>query len=655
MLFHQKFTFAALLLTLFFSLSGCNASETLNTVNGPFMPKDVTPNWLNLYARDICIEGGMLYVACNYDYGLYIFDISDYPAVKIMGHLDDVSYRGNIEVSNGLAYIDSDYYGLHIVDVSDPENPVRLTTFDLVESVMDIEIVQNYIFLACWEDGLIIFDASNPIAVRKIQTIPTEAMAVTVTYDNGLVLVGESPNGVEIFDCTDVAKPQKIGFLETADRVSDIGCNDENYYVLTWNRELRIFSKSNYEYIGSRRWWSGDPSDLIIDGGYAYICGSVPGLIPDGFYPSPGGFIYVIDIADPNNLDFVYEEWLYKPVKAIDLWSDILFAAFHNSGIYSFKPADNGELEHDILIGIQPGARQIKAVGDSVYTSDGSEGIRVIDVLPPQNMRHLGFIDTVQRPKGFDIDSGVIVAAVDDTSIRILDPDLSASTPLIKRIELDGWTNLVACKNGYAYASVYVTGLVVIDIQPPESAHQVAVISNLGTVQDIEFDGDLLLFTTGDGLYIVDINIPEQPVLLKSFENIKYPGGIDIANGHAYVISWIDKLVVIDLDPIEWAHIVEEIELPDWYTFEFHEGDATERTVDCPVVWNPRPVDLEIRGKYAYMAVDLIGLVCLDIDPLENAHIVSALEYGGYISDLAIVDRYVLLGTGGGVRTIRLW
>jgi len=635
---HRKDALITVIIAVIFIFTGCNASETFNNNTGPFMPEDVTPAWLNLNACDMRVEGDLLYVTGYDDSGFHIFDISEYPKIKILGHLNDMPYGAHVKVTDGIAFILSGL--IHIIDVSDPSNPVRLTTFKLSNYIYDVEYVGDFLFAAGGVDGLMVIDLTAPESPKVLNKIPLDGMAVTAKYSNGLLYVGKSPSGIEIFDISDPLNPSLVGKSSTDNMVIDIEFQGDYFYVLSGNQDMEIFSATSFEKLRSLHWTQGEASDLVISGNYAYVCGKAPVRLPDDpyySYPSEGGFIYPIDISDPLTPEMPSFYGYYRPITSIDTWKDRLFTSFRSRGVQTFRCEPDGSLEHEVLIGAQPAATIIKAFGDIVYTSDGEQGIRIIDVLPPQDMHHIGLIETDSVPNGFDVENGVIVTAVYDVGIRILDPDINSQNPVISTVKLNDTVGVVECSNGYAYAGVYHEGIAVIDINRPTDPRVVASIPDEDWIVDIAIDGNFLFYCTHNGLNIVDIANPNQPVFLKSIDAVLDPIGIDVENGTACVTSFLGKLYLLDIDPIEYTHVVREIEFP------------------VNVYWNSAPVAVKISGKYAYVALEYFGLACFDIDPIETAHVVSTLVDRHRSFDIGVVDSYALLATSAGVRTIKLW
>jgi len=118
-----------------------------------------------------------------------------------------------------------------------------------------------------------------------------------------------------------------------------------------------------------------------------------------------------------------------------------------------------------------------------------------------------------------------------------------------------------------------------------------------------------------NGLQIFDISNPSSPVILKTIETTYYTYDMAVSNGYAYVAGSYPGLLVIDIEPIEDAHITNTVS-----------------------ILNARGV--AVSGGYAYVADSPSGLQIIDIDPPETAHIVKTVDTPGYAMKVAVAGGY---------------
>jgi hypothetical protein len=82
----------------------------------------------------------------------------------------------------------------------------------------------------------------------------------------------------------------------------------------------------------------------------------------------------------------------------------------------------------------------------------------------------------------------------------------SANTP--------GYASAVAVSAGYAYVAVDVSGLVVADITNPASPQIVGGAAIPGCAHDVAVAGSHAFVAGHDGLTVIDISVPDLPVIM---------------------------------------------------------------------------------------------------------------------------------------------
>lgn len=147
------------------------------------------------------------------------------------------------------------------------------------------------------------------------------------------------------------------------------------------------------------------------------------------------------------------------------------------------------------------------------------------------------------------------------------------------------------------------------------------------TPNRIFMDGEFLYMGAGDhGLHIYNISDPRNPVWV-NWVNTNWTNDVFVADGLAYVAS-DDAFRILDVsDPSEIGEIVR-IET---------EGQ----------VWG-----LTVKSGYAFLADAYNGLVIVDVDPVEDAHIVKQIATTHDASKVAVSNGYAYVAVGLGLDVI---
>jgi hypothetical protein len=163
-----------------------------------------------------------------------------------------------ISVVNNIAYQPLGSVGFWIVDVSDPSTPTVIDSFNTPGIAVDLFIQDTFVFVADY-DSLQVINVANPTNPFQIGSIdmPNSCYDVFVSGNYAYVTC-ESFTGndgsVQVVDITDPSSPSIVT------SVTNI---------------------------------SGDPFDLYLQGGYAYV------VAKDHFLPDVDGGLRIVDISNP--------------------------------------------------------------------------------------------------------------------------------------------------------------------------------------------------------------------------------------------------------------------------------------------------------------------------------------------------------------------
>ena len=225
-----------------------------------------------------------------------------------------------------------------------------------------------------------------------------------------------------------------------------------------------------------------------------------------------------------------------------------------------------------------------------------------------------------------------------DNSLDIVIVDEFSEAQVISSVDLITsyhYPGSLAVGNGYAYIPGG-EGLIVVDVDPPEDAHIVAVHESLQAFGDITIKGNYIYILTAHAVKVYDATSPENLVQIggMSFEN---SGGTIMARAnYAYIGTW-DGVYVVDVsDP-------SAMEITDEAHFEF-----TSRNI-------------HLMGGFLFTASggDGVGIFKIfppgTIEPVFNL----AMPDGVGVGHVACKDGYMFLEAGfshiGRFRVYKWW
>ncbi|MEA2095449.1 MAG: T9SS type A sorting domain-containing protein [Candidatus Cloacimonadota bacterium] len=139
----------------------------VNDVSNPQMITTLTT--VCNYARDIVVQGDLLYLVC--DQHFQIVDISDVNNPEIICTYDDITGATGIAVSGDYAYIAE--YNLLKFDISDPETPIQLESYPIPGCSYNVAVQDNYLFLTT-DSAFLIFQDEDLLPVGNIEGTVTD-------------------------------------------------------------------------------------------------------------------------------------------------------------------------------------------------------------------------------------------------------------------------------------------------------------------------------------------------------------------------------------------------------------------------------------------------------------------------------------------------
>ena len=406
-------------------------------------------------------------------------------------------------------------------------------------------------------------------------------------------------------------------------------------------------------------WLNFSPSDVFIDGNYAYVAGGYNGL-------------HIFDISDPLNP--VWVNWVDTPDFAHDVYvsGGYAYVADNSSGlqIIDIEPPESASIVK--TVDTPDWTNGVYVTGNYAYVTDYS-GLNIIDIDPPESASIVKTVDTVDWTTGVYV-NGSYAYVTDYSGLSVIDIDPPESASIMKTVDTSDWANGVYVTGGYAYVTDY-SGLNIIDIEPPESASIVKTVDTPDGASDVYVTGDYAYVANGySGLQITDIMPPESAYIVKTVDT---PGGasdVNVTGDYAYVANGYSGLQITDIMPPESAFIVKTVGTPggasdvyvtDGYAYvadptsglqiidiEPPESASIVKTVDTPG-W---AYGVYVTGAYAYVADYESGLHIIDIEPPESAYIMKTVDTTGYAMDVYVTGGYAYVADyGSGLRIIKLW
>lgn len=274
--------------------------------------------------------------------------------------------------------------------------------------------------------GTAFIDISDPVSPIFLGTLPT-ATSNSIwrdvkTYNDHAFIVSEAPgHGMQVFDLTRLRNVSNPPQTFNA---------DANYNAFGNAHNIVINEDSGYAYVVGSNTFSGGPHFINIQnptsptpaGGYAEDAYSHDAQVvtyngPDADYVgkeiligSNENEVVIIDVTDKNapsriaaigysNIGYTHQGWFTEDMEYFflgDEIDEIDFGGNTRTVVFDFKDLDNPVFHMDYFGPTAAIDHNVYVVGDILYISNYSAGIRAVDISNIANgeMNEVGFFDT---------------------------------------------------------------------------------------------------------------------------------------------------------------------------------------------------------------------------------------------------------------------
>lgn len=465
---------------------------------------------------------------------------------------------------------------------------IEFVSSSLWSGISDIEIAGNYAFLAMY-NGLVIFDISDPENPVEVGKLFCKGEGTGVAVDGAYAYLADGSGGLRIIDISNRTQPVAVGIYDNPSAVNEV-CVSGNYaYTVTEGEGIVILdvaNKSNPAFLGSHQVNDVRYYDIVLRDTIAYIA------CPDNF----GVFRY--NISDPGNPRYESHYNISGGFSRLTIANDDYLIA-NNLGLHLYIFDISDPSDWDLVSTITGTGYDIR---DVVYTS------------------------------------GYLLISTANQSARIEVHDFSdPSSPVFVNHYFHPDNFSLAWMANYGDNLVVATSIGILTLNINTAMQPVLIGSwdydnNNGYSEDLLVDGDYVYVADGeDGLQIVNISDPSNPVGIGNYNSTGYSWGIAKSGNYVYLADGPGGTPIIDVsDPTDPQFVSS---CPGGYDFQ----------------------DVAISGNYAYLANTTYGLVIYNISGPSNPVFTGHYDTPGSAWDVLVSGNYAYIADAlSGVQIINI-
>ena len=567
----------------------------------PAEPIDITPPYLNFSPYDVFKDGYYVYVASGVN-GFHIFDVSDPLNPEWMQHVDTPGDAYGVYESGGYAYVADHDFGLTIIDVDPITSAHVVKTVSMPGEAVDVCYSNGFAYMASGAAGLTIVDVEPFSSAYIVKTVNTPDYALGVNLDSGLAYVADKGAGLHIINIT---PPETAYLMKSVDTPGDARSVDvSNGYAFVADSDfgLQIIDVDPFSSASIVKTVDtpGNATFVQEKGGYTYVADGDTGFVAidtepilsaaivkivdtfgyaNSLYASGTGYavvtvmdtgIMIMDILPLDLAHIISDNVTVSSANDVDCFGflpyRVVLAGDFAVYIIDVTQPDSADLEEIIPNNsVDANAVYVSSSGHACIGSD--EGVYGIHLQDPEFIYRWGEYDTSEEVLG-------VMAFWDDyafiangsSGLIITEFNNNATWDFVNSVDTDGQAWGVYVDHGYAYVADILSGLYIIDVDPPDSANIVTTVVTPGSSFNVDGNSSEYIYVAdyNAGLQIIDVDPPESASIVNSVDTYDFAYDIDVTNNYAYIADGDAGLIIIDIEPYDAASIVGFVDTPGW-------------------------------------------------------------------------------------------
>jgi hypothetical protein len=584
----------------------------------------------------LAVEGGLALVGSEMD-GLHLVDVGDPTKVREWGGMLGTVPVRRVILRGGRASVLAGDRSVYFLDVRQPAAPLTLGVLNGPRSVGDIAWVGDHLYVVD-SNEVRVYDVANPAEPKQVGSLEMNFYgAHRIVVDDGLAFVAAAADGVRVLDVRVPSQPRFLAALDTAGDAMGLGRVGNEVYVADGPNGVVVFEpdldpSNPPEIVGSPAGISAAPGtsvslDVLAGGGEPLrfqwrkngvnLAGETNDVLVLTDLTVTHGGSYSVVVSNPHGLVQSGAAVVRVQGLASGLSDDFEDADLDTggSGVLA-DPSDLATLENDeprhagkwgnrsLWMSWRPGQSGIATV-----STEGSSYDTLLGVYTGETLTHLTEVAS-DDDRGEFLASKVMFNVDSNQVYHLAIANYGPST---------GATS-VKIADGRAFVVDEDFGLLVLDLSVPDSPVLIGTYPDEDWPVAVAIEGEYAYLVDDLGLSVLDLRDPTTPVRV-GFLSLPEPGwSIAAGSGYAIVADDVAGWLVVDVRQPDRPRLVAQY-VPD--------GD-----------WEGWATLVDFDGRYAYL-YDIYELIILDLARPDLPVAVWREEVFDGITDLQVSEGYL--------------
>jgi hypothetical protein len=542
-------------------------------------------------------------------------------------------------------------------------DPTNYSVYDTTGWGYDMDVEGNFAYIADGSPGLVIINVTDITNPTPAGIYSSGMFMYSVDADANVAYVGESSR-IRSVNIVDPDAPFLLNTRNIGGTFYDVDVvGDWLFAAGSWSG-LTAVNISNPLVLGPHYTYNTPMSayNVEVSGDFAYVA---------DYYT-----IEVLNVSDPTSMTLVtsFDTGANNREWALFVEGDFLYITTYD---FTTSPYTHKVICYDISDPSAPTyvdevmyqtsnwyTRDLVVDGNYLYVAGYSDGVLIVDVSDPYNMK---LLDSQYNNDGYSyrvrkVGSELYVAdgTVGMTILNVssLTTPTSAST-----YDSPGSARSVRIQGNFAYVADDTSGLRIVNISDPDNiASEGSYSTGTSNTYGAWVSGDYAYMADDtNGLHIINVTDPSSPSLMGTFDTGGNAYDVQVLHKTAYVADQSQGLRIIDVtDPAD----TDELGFYDtgsnafavWtsgnvaYIADDANGIVAVNVLDptSPALLDTydtggRAVDVEVDGDIAYVADRAGGLVILDVSDPSNMELAATFDTDGEARGVYVAGNHVFV------------
>ncbi len=564
-----------------------------------------------VYTSDMAVEGYHAYVLS--DSKINILNISDPTIPQFVGEIKPLDFNHDIEIVNNYAYVSassSSECRLFIYDVSNPGNPMLLDSINISDYCTKITTCGNFLYIYSYIGKIKIYDISDHVNPVLAGSMDISGNINSIIVHGDFIYVAKQffsdtyVNGIQIFNISVPSEPVDVSFYELSSKVSDITVSGNYVYCAVDRIGLKIVNIS-------------DPANPQTEGTYSieqdFRCITIHN---NNIYMS-GNSLHILAIGNPHSPQYVASIDSLRTISQIIVKDNLAFVAAEGFIIfdvtYPNAVYEIGRYKISYALTV--------AVKDCIAYVLTHDSLHLINISNPESPVLLSSIKSIVWPQGIALQNNYAFISLGNGNLLIIDITNPLRPYIHNSLNIGAYgLNKIAISGEYAYITGYEF-LQVINIASPSYPYLTSTLHYpFHTDELVLSDNYAFVYSSHNGLYIVDVSDKTNVRIVSSSQKYGYPSGLALINNEYLCLgnSGRELKIVNISDPY------------DLFTVSNYHTPGSL----C---------DVTVSGDYALISGNYSGLRILNISNPENPYVTGYYNTIGKTNGIAVFGNYAFV------------